>query len=334
MEIGTMFEVLRLKDIDINKLIGETIYVKALVSKVDIKPTRNSQEYLLATITDQTNKVGVKMWNVKEADKSALVSGNVYEMTLSVESWEGKASCIIKGYRRLDEKAYDYIEKVSNAEYYVEVIKNAINLIDHDSIYYSLVVSLVNTDIMEKMMMHPAASAHHHNIIGGLIMHTGTMLRTGYALAQVYKLDVNLVLAGIILHDIEKLNELSCSYETGEIKYTVEGSLYGHIVMACLEIDKAAALLGVEDTEEVKLLKHCVLAHHGKKEWGSPIEPAIPEALLIHYLDGLDAEMYKMNHIISHMESGTVGYEFGKVIYKQEERIEVPDTEDKEETNL
>ena len=320
-----MFDVLRLKDVNVDKEIGNKIIVKALVNKVEVKPTKNGSEYLNIAISDGPVHTTCKMWGPKEADKAEFVSGQVYEMTLSVESWDGRTSCILKGYNKVDEKVLDYMETVDNAEKYCNIIQSAIELIDKNSVYYSIVVTLVNMDIIKKMMYHPAAKSHHHNIIGGLIMHTATMLQSGYALAQIYKLDINLVIAGIILHDIEKLNELSCNTETGEIKYTTDGSLFGHIVMAAIEIDKAANLLGVADTEEVKLLKHCILAHHGKLEWGAPVEPAIREALLIHYVDGLDAEMYRMNHTLDNMEPGTTSYEWGKTVYKCEDKLHVPE---------
>jgi hypothetical protein len=107
------------------------------------------------------------------------------------------------------------------------------------------------------------------------------------------------------------------SVETGEIKYTSEGSLLGHIVMSVTHVDEVAKELGVNDSEEVMLLKHCILSHHGKREWGSPIEPAIPEALIIHYCDGLDAELFKMQHSINGIKPGTSVYEKGKVYYKR-----------------
>lgn len=320
-----MFDVLRLRDANIDKQIGNSIIVKALVNKVETKPTKNGSEYINISIADGAVHTNCKMWGPKEVDKSELVAGFVYEMTISVDRWDGKASCILKGYRKLEEKVLDYMETVDDAEKYCNIIQSAIELMDKNGVYYSIIVTLVNMDVIKKMMYHPAAKSHHHNIIGGLIMHTGTMLQAGYALAQIYKLDISLVIAGIILHDIEKLNELSCNMETGEIKYTTDGTLFGHIVMSVIEIDKAANLLGVADTEEVKLLKHCVLAHHGKLEFGSPVEPVIREALLIQYIDGLDSEMYKMNHMLNNMEPGSVVYEFGRAVYKCEEHIHLPD---------
>lgn len=328
MESVTVFEVSRLKDVDINNAMGTTVYVKALVSKVELKETKTKSHYLNINIGDGDVKINCKMWNASDATQAEFVPGHIYELTLSVESYAGKPSCVIKGFKRLDEKVIDYVERVEDVDYYIGVVKNAIELINHESIYYSIVVTIVNAEVIDKMSVHPAARSWHHNLLGGLIMHIGTMLRAGYSMAQIYNLDVNLVLAGIILHDIGKLKELLCSIETGEITYTPIGSLYGHIQIGCQEIDKAAALLEVEDTEEVMLLKHCVLSHHGKLEFGSPVEPAIPEAVLISALDGFDAEVYKYNHTIEHMVPGTSIFEAGKVYYRHEEKMSVPDMSD------
>ena len=199
---------------------------------------------------------------------------------------------------------------------YIQLIKNSREKITPGSVYRRIVDELVTDEVISKMVTHPAASGQHHNIIGGLVMHTATMAQGGYFLAQVYHLNVDLVLSAILLHDLQKLNELSCSLTTGEIKYTVPGSLQGHITMMAVTLSKVADKLGIpEDDEELLMLKHCILAHHGRLEWGSPVEPVIREALLVHYMDGLDAEMYKMNKAMEHMEPGTTLYEHGRVFY-------------------
>lgn len=313
-----MFEVYRLSEINTENFIGQSVCIKALVSKVEVKPTRNGgSEYLNITLVDGSEKINCKKWNATNVDKSSFVSGAVYEMTISVESWEGNASCVLKGYTRLTESPMDYVEKIKDAEKYINLIKHTRESLTEGSVYSKIVNALITDDVIEKMSGHPAASGMHHNIIGGLLMHTATMAQCGHYLSQIYNLNRDLVESAILLHDFKKLEELSCNIETGDIKYTTRGSLEGHIVMMAIEIDKVANELGLQGTEEVELLKHCVLAHHGKREWGSPVEPAVREALLIHYIDGMDAEMYKLDKMIEHIEPGTTAYEHGKVVYRE-----------------
>ena len=148
----------------------------------------------------------------------------------------------------------------------------------------------------------PAAISNHHDFVSGLAYHVYTMLRVGESLCDIYEtLDRNLLYAGIILHDIGKVKELSGAVNT---TYTVEGNLIGHIVIATEEITKIAEELNIEG-EDVMLLKHLILAHHGKLEYGSPKTPMIPEAEILHMIDNIDARVLMMNKHIQNAEKGT-----------------------------
>jgi 3'-5' exoribonuclease len=129
------------------------------------------------------------------------------------------------------------------------------------------------------------------------------MLRTGDALCDIYhNCNRDLVLAGIILHDIEKLNEMDAN-DLGIVgEYTKEGQLLGHIIMGIKKIEKTAETLKI-DPEVSLLLQHMVLAHHYEPEFGSPKKPLIPEGELLHYIDMIDARMYDMNKALKDLEA-------------------------------
>ena len=327
-----MFSVYRLSEINIDSKIGEQVCVKGLVKSVTYKNAKNGSEYAIVDIGDQKVSVGAKMWGVNDSVKESLKTGKVCEFNMSVESYAGKASCIIKRFDILDESPIDYVERVEHADEYKRIILQAMSKMDHDRVYYQVMREIFTNDILERVMVHPAASANHHNMVGGLAMHTATMLQAGYQLAQVYGLDIDLVLAGILVHDLEKLQELEIIPETGEIKYSARGGLLGHIVMGAIEIDRAADRLGLVDSEEVVLLKHVVLSHHGLREWGSPVVPAIPEALLVHTVDRLDAEMFKMNRLIEKTEPGSTLFEKGLVVYRPEAKIDMSEIHDEDDS--
>ena len=110
------------------------------------------------------------------------------------------------------------------------------------------------------------------------------MLNLAKAIADLYpSLDRDLLYAGVILHDLGKVKELSGPVST---TYTVEGNLLGHISIMVTELSKAAEELQI-DAEEVLILKHLILSHHGKAEWGSPKPPMVKEAEILHYIDNL-----------------------------------------------
>lgn len=142
----------------------------------------------------------------------------------------------------------------------------------------------------KKFIYAPAAMSLHHAFVGGLLEHTLSMLRIGIMLSEHYEiqytdlLNRDLLLCGVLMHDFMKVSELK--YSDG-IRYTSEGNLLGHIVMGHQWIQNIEAL----DPEFKIQLQHLVLSHHGKKEYGSPIEPASAEAFLLHQIDMMDSRM-------------------------------------------
>jgi 3'-5' exoribonuclease len=140
----------------------------------------------------------------------------------------------------------------------------------------------------KEFYLYPAASKFHHAYISGLAYHTHTMLKLAKGFLKVYDyLNEDLLLSGIILHDICKIFEFD-SYENSE--YTIKGKLIGHISMGVNLIHEVAKTLGYEDTEEVMLLEHIIISHHYYGNFGSPKKPNIAEALMIHFIDNIDSK--------------------------------------------
>lgn len=152
-----------------------------------------------------------------------------------------------------------------------------------------------NADLIKKM---PAAQSMHHNYTGGLLEHVWSMSRVGEMLVEHYAsyyntlnppFDKGVVMAAIILHDIGKLRELS--YHPVEARYTKEGTLIGHILMGRDLVRDAAREIDGFPEETLLCLEHAILAHHGKREFGAPVVPMTIEALLVSFIDDLDAKM-------------------------------------------
>ena len=143
---------------------------------------------------------------------------------------------------------------------------------------------------------------NHHSIRAGLLYHIVRMLYAGDKLSDIYDIvNKELLFAGIILHDIAKIEEYDAN-ELGIVSdYNAEGQLLGHIIQGITMIDNAANYLGV-DSEVALLLKHMILTHHYEPEYGSPKKPMIPEAEMLHYLDILDARMYDMEKALNKVE--------------------------------
>ena len=163
------------------------------------------------------------------------------------------------------------------------------------------VTTLVYEKYEAKYYLHPAATKFHHAYVGGLAYHTYMMLKMVDAMLGVYDyLNKDLLYAGTILHDISKIEEM-----TGvDGEYTTEGLLLGHLVMASNEIEKAALHLGVEATEEVLLLKHLIISHHGQLNYGSPKKPQTGEALLLWYIDSIDSKFTELKTALENTKPG------------------------------
>lgn len=156
----------------------------------------------------------------------------------------------------------------------------------------------------KKFFQSPAAKANHHAFYGGLAYHTVTMLKIAQSLTEIYpSINKSLLFSGLILHDLGKVIELTGPTAT---QYTLEGNLVGHIVIISEEITKACQTLSIDDrAEDVLLLKHMVLAHHGKLEYGSPVRPQLKEAEILHQIDMIDATMNMVDSTLEKVEPGS-----------------------------
>ena len=150
---------------------------------------------------------------------------------------------------------------------------------------------------------YPAAKTNHHAFESGLAFHTATMVRLADAIGDIYpQLNKSLLFAGIMLHDLAKVIELSGPDDT---EYTVRGNLIGHIALIDEEITKVLLELKIDDSkEDVIVLRHVILSHHGLLEYGSPVRPRIMEAEIIHMIDNLDAEMMMMTGALAKVGEG------------------------------
>ncbi|MFR0368045.1 HD domain-containing protein [Candidatus Phytoplasma palmae] len=152
-----------------------------------------------------------------------------------------------------------------------------------------------------KFLTIPAAFKMHHNYHGGLGHHTITMLKLSEVFLETYPfLNKDLLYSGIILHDMAKIQEFDFINKT----YTKEGILLGHLISGVNNIHEEACLLGIQNTEEILLLKHLIISHHGFLEYGAAKKPQISEALLLWFLDDMDAKFNSIEDKIKKTDKG------------------------------
>jgi 3'-5' exoribonuclease len=174
------------------------------------------------------------------------------------------------------------------------------------------------TDHEAQLREWPAAQVIHHAYRGGFLEHVVAMAEVGASVAKIYGADADLVLAGVILHDIGKLQELS--YDNGAISYTRDGNLVGHIGLGLLLVREAASGVAGFPLELRTHLEHLVLSHHGSREHGSPVEPKTVEAFIVAAVDELDARVNQVRRAVredaGEGEFTAWNRRLGRVLYK------------------
>lgn len=168
------------------------------------------------------------------------------------------------------------------------------------------VIKAIVSDIYEQQKhafyTHPAATKFHHAYVGGLAFHTMTMLKVADGFYDIYPyLDESMMIAGVLLHDMSKIGEM-----TGvDGEYTKEGLLIGHLVMEAIDIDRTYHKLGLNDPETLLLLKHMMLSHHGLPNFGAAKRPQTPEALLLWYIDTIDSKFTVLGEELEKTKPGS-----------------------------
>ncbi len=275
---------------------GENIKGYYLVKRAELRVSNQSKKkYIDATLTDQTGEVNAKLWSAEETDMIYFNAGSIVKIAAKVKMWNEKPQLSISAYRSpTPEENIDISDFIPSAPIKPEILFNyveeTINSFKEDDI--RLLVSSLITDKKQQFMIYPAAKSNHHSVRSGLLYHIYRMLKTAKALATVYEnVNLDLLEAGIILHDLYKIEEMNIS-EVGLVTdYSAKGNLLGHISIGISEIESKARELHI-DTENVLLLKHMLLSHHYFPEFGSPVFPMFLEAELLHHIDIIDARVY------------------------------------------
>jgi 3'-5' exoribonuclease len=287
--------------------LGETIDIFLLIKHAECKVGSTNKKYIDLILCDHSGEMNAKIWDHTPEIEQMYKPNVIIKARGVVKEWNGQPQLNIERLRLAVATDGCRIENfVPSAPFdpefmYDEIIKFA-QKIKHDHI--QAIIQRLLVDNKAKLLYYPAAQKNHHSIRAGWLYHILTMLRSGEKLCDVYTfLNTDLVFAGVILHDIAKLEEMNAN-ELGIVSdYTIEGQLLGHIIQGIRMVDRIAKEINA-DAEVVLLLHHLILSHHYKGEWGSPKVPMIPEAELLHHLDVIDANMFDFKKAIEHTNVG------------------------------
>lgn len=276
--------------------------------------TKNGKAYDSVILQDKTGTVDAKIWDPNSSGIEDFDAMDYVEVVGDVVSFQGALQVNIKRVRKCGEGEYDEKEyfPVSDKDIdgMYEELLGFIKSVKNEYLSQLLKLFFVNSPkIAEAFKKHSAAKTVHHGFIGGLLEHTLGVVRLCDFYCKNYTiLNRDLLITAAALHDIGKIKELS-AFPTND--YTDEGQLIGHIVIGSEWISDAVRQIPGFPPKLARELKHCILAHHGKLEYGSPKMPSLAEAVALNYADDTDAKMQTMKEIFSApaaMSGDWIGY--------------------------
>lgn len=274
--------------------------------------TKNGKPYDNVILQDKTGAIDCKIWDVGSAGICDFDALDYVDIVGEVSSFNGALQVSIKRTRVAGEGEYDPKDYLPVSERDIDdMYKELLGYVGEISNHYlkALLEEFFVKDevFIKKFKNASAAKSVHHCFVGGLLEHTVSVANLCKYYALKYPmLKKDLVVSAALLHDIGKVKEISSFPEND---YTDEGNLLGHIVMGAEMVGQKAALIDGFPKSLENELKHCILAHHGKLEFGSPKKPALIEAVALNYADDLDAKMETFKEILNATsEQGWLGF--------------------------
>ncbi len=279
----------------------KNLYVSALKSGQELenepfllqdilqRKTKDGRPYILGSVRDKTGQIACVFWDIPDYIEAWATSGQVALVTGRVVKYKDALQINISDMNRAphpDMTAFLPSSQRPQEEMLVQ-LKEMIATLEEP--WQSLLTTILLDDIfLPRFSNAPAARKMHHAFIGGLLEHTLSMATIALQMADHYPyVNKNLLLSGTLLHDMGKVEEYDVDESFG---FSEDGRLVGHIVRAIIQIETAAIQLNFPE-DKLRDLLHLVASHHGKLEWGSPVQPKLLEAILLHQIDLLDSRV-------------------------------------------
>lgn len=262
-----------------------------------IAVTKNGKEYASVLLQDKTGTIDCKIWDLSSPGIGTFEPLDYVYVDGDVTVFQGSNQLNIKRIRRADEGEYreaDYLP-VSSKDIKQMYQELAALIQSFQNPYLKKLAGsffLEDRDFVKRFCFHSAAKSVHHGFVGGLLEHTLSVMKLCDYYAKNYPmLNRDLLLTAALCHDIGKVKEISAFPEND---YTDDGQLLGHIIIGTEMVGERIRQIPDFPEKLASELKHCILAHHGELEYGSPKKPALLEALALSFADNTDAKLETM----------------------------------------
>jgi 3'-5' exoribonuclease len=272
-----------------------------LVQSKEVRQKRTGDSYLSLIMADRTGELEAKMWDNVAEVVDTFDRDDFIKVRGLMQVYNNRPQFVIHKLRPVPEKEVEFGDFFPASERDPEEmwseLRGIVNGLDNLHIRALLNAFLDDSGIASRYKIAPAAKSIHHAFRSGLLEHVLSLCTLARIVTPHYKgVDLNLMIAGAVLHDIGKIYELSFDRSVG---YTAEGHLVGHIAIGIRMLTEK--LRGLPDFPETlrNLVEHIILSHHGQLDFGSPKVPVFPEAMLMHYLDDMDSKMEAMRVLLA-----------------------------------
>ena len=286
---------------------GDSVQGFALLTRKELRQDRNGKSFLDLELADASGSMVAKVWSDSPAMNGRYEAHQFVAFRGSVKNYRDQLQITIDDCREATEGdrhyGFDESKLVPSTREDIDDLWMRLHRIYGEEVERPVMRRLAAETLAAHgaaLREHPAAKSMHHAYRGGLLEHVVSMGELALLVCRHYRdLDRDLVLLGVLFHDLGKLRELGAMPVND---YTLEGRLVGHVVIGRdLLIERCAAIEGFPEDLRL-LLEHLVLSHQGRKEFASPVEPMTPEALALHFIDDLDS---KINQLRNSREAAT-----------------------------
>jgi len=276
-----------------------------LVKTARLSETRAGKPYLILEVADRSGDIGGPVWEQAEDAQRVCQVGQFVHLSGQVQSYRDKLQLKIDAVRAVDSSAVDHADFVlvcdQDREALARELQALVASVKNPYLKKLLRLFFKTEPMWQRFQEAPAAKGIHHAYVGGLLEHSLSVAKVADQLAGHYAgVDRSLLLAGALLHDVGKVEELAM--DLALIDYTAQGRMKGHLVMGSELVAEAARSLKDFPAELLTQLQHLILSHHGRHEFGSPTVPMTVEAFLLSFVDDLDAKMNLMEQLRKKMK--------------------------------
>lgn len=264
-----------------------------LVHHKDIRQKKTGEPYLSLLLGDRTGDIEAKMWDNVAEVMDTFERDDFLKVRGLLQVYQNRLQLTVHRLQKQPEDQVDFTDffpaSSRNLEEMFAELKSIVGSLQNPHLKALLSSLLSDPEVERRLKIAPAAKNVHHAYLGGLVEHILSMCAVARLLGSHYRdIDMDLLLAGVVLHDIGKIHELTYDRSFG---YSTEGQLLGHIMIGLRMVDEKLRQLPEFPPRLRTLLEHMILSHHGELEFGSPKVPLFPEALLLHHIDNLDSKM-------------------------------------------